>query len=290
MGEKVSLRVPIADAHMHINPVKGLGIEKIGKKFKQFNGWFMAVVCLAPYHYDIRGFSVESFAKSFRLLINECKKLENIGIKYRLILGFHPAIVDRLISEGIKRDQVLKLSKCVIDLACELIHKGEAHGIGEVGVQHYETRPENIEIAFEITKYAIEKACELKVPVHLHIKPDFKVIRDIEKVVEEVNADRRLIVFHHMPLDFIEYLVSKNYSLTIVGKYEILRKAVKYQPRYLVESDYLDDPKRPGAVIVPWAIARSWRRLLESRLCSEDYAYEVNVKNIERVYEVKLIE
>ena len=284
MSEKI---IKAADAHAHINPIRGIGVKKIINKFKNMGGWFIALVSLPPYHYGIKEFNIEAFRRSFELLIKVASDIEKEGVKCRLICGFHPAIVDKLRSMGVSTHNIKKLGIKVIDLICEYIKTQKVYGIGEVGVQHYPSSIDNIKIAFEIAKYALERASELDVIVHLHIKPDIETIRRFKELAEDLAIKHEKVIFHHMSLNVVNELSVNNFSFTIVGKYEILKSAVRMKPNYLVESDYLDDPKRPGAVIVPWAIPRNWRKLLMNNLCSLDYAETINIKNIKRIYEVE---
>lgn len=55
-----------------------------------------------------------------------------------------------------------------------------------------------------------------------------------------------------------------------------------------METDYLDDLSRPGAVLGPKTVPRRTRKLLNAGLISEDDAYRIHVENVERLYAIEL--
>jgi TatD-related deoxyribonuclease len=59
------------------------------------------------------------------------------------------------------------------------------------------------------------------------------------------------------------------------------------EPTYMLESDYLDDPKRPGAVTTPWDMANNIARIATKSKDMEEKVYRINVDNITKTYGVK---
>jgi len=55
--------------------------------------------------------------------------------------------------------------------------------------------------------------------------------------------------------------------VTIVGRKSEINEALNHHNdvNILIESYYLDDPKRPGAVITPWSIPRNWVKIIEAK-------------------------
>ena len=273
------------DAHSHINPIKGLGPSVVGKKFKKNDGWLIVLVTLSPRHFDINGFDIDSYQRTFNIMIDSCKIYKELGLNCKLHLGFHPSDVDYYSSLGIKLNKIEAVGSKVINLIRKLIEDGKADGIGEVGRQHYETLPENKEVTEKIMKLALEAAKDLDVPIHLHLeKPSEELINNILDIVKDIGTHRRKVILHHFSAKLIPNVIKSGLNLTIVGKMSELNEAVRYPPYYLVESDYLDDPKRPGAVIVPWTIPRNFKRLIRKGKCNESYIHKINVENILRIY------
>lgn len=56
-----------------------------------------------------------------------------------------------------------------------------------------------------------------------------------------------------------------------------------------METDYLDDLSRPGAVLGPKTVPRRTRKLFNAGLISEDDVHRIHVENVERVYGIELV-
>ena len=69
------------------------------------------------------------------------------------------------------------------------------------------------------------------------------------------------------------------------GKEAILREAFRQlKPEYMIESDFIDDPKRPGASSYPWDIVENQIKLVAEGVVDEDYVYKINVDVPVKIY------
>jgi Predicted metal-dependent hydrolase (urease superfamily) len=55
-----------------------------------------------------------------------------------------------------------------------------------------------------------------------------------------------------------------------------------------METDYLDDLTRPGAVMGPRTVPRRTRKLINSGLITEEDAYQIHVERVEKLYGVEM--
>lgn len=277
-----------ADAHSHVNPIYGLGPEKIARRFKDSGGWFIALISLPPWSYGLEPSGIEAYDESFRLVINAGNKYKQLGLKVAIHLGYHPSEVDYLVKYGLKPYDIKNLGFRIIDLIANYVREGYVHGLGEFGRQHYPTNPENIRIAEDITKYAVQKARDLNVSIHLHLDQSFNALDFVFRIAREAGMDLSKIVIHHLNPELARNAENLGLSYTVVGKVETLKMIINNSFKYLVESDYLDDPKRPGAVIPPWTIPKTWRKLLAEGLCDVSYVQTINVDNVVALYKSQL--
>ncbi|MFQ5800688.1 MAG: TatD family hydrolase, partial [Candidatus Hydrothermarchaeales archaeon] len=58
--------------------------------------------------------------------------------------------------------------------------------------------------------------------------------------------------------------------------------------RFLLESDYIDDRRRPGAVLGPKTVPKTTLKLIEEGLLSSEDAARIHQDNVERVYGVEI--
>lgn len=253
----------------------------------------MALVSLSPWAYGIEFNGLESYKQAIDILVRECKTVEEEGLKAACIAGIHPADIDKLIDRyRMDPQRVVELGISVIDHVSELCQQGVLDGIGEVGHQHYKTTAERVLISHRILEYALEQAKDHDCVVHMHLENAGTITVDlIDYTVTRLGIPsntRNKIIFHHSKPNMIKHAGRLGYSSTLPGVPRLLEHAVKnLEPLYIVESDHIDDPARPGAVVYPWDMAAAIQKIYEAGSTSEEYLYKVNVDNVERVYGVQ---
>ncbi len=57
-----------------------------------------------------------------------------------------------------------------------------------------------------------------------------------------------------------------------------------------METDYIDDPRRPGAVLAPKSVPTLTKKLTEENIMSEHQAYMIHVENPQKTYDIDLKE
>ena len=276
----------VADGHTHSNPVKGLGMERIAPKFKERGGWFMAIVGLSPWHYGLEG-TLEGYEKALQITLRECEVARNFGLRTSCLFGFHPADVDKFIGK-MQPHEVLEFGKKVLRLVERELREGRLNGIGEVGRQHYKTHPISVVIAEKIMDEAFRLSKEFDAVVHLHLEQGGRVsVIDIKERVERFGVNPNRIVMHHLRGKTLRYALEEGVRCTVPGVKGLLENITSLPPEYIIESDHIDDPKRPGIVVYPWEMAENQAELLKRGLVDEEYLYKINVDNVVKVFNVE---
>ena len=283
------MTIPIADAHLHSNPHRGLGAGVVAARFKRAGGWFAALVSLSPWTYGIEFRGLDSYIKTYEFHLRECRVFREAGLKVACIAGMHPADVDKLVDRyRLKPHEVIRLGKEVVRELSRLCREGRIDGIGEVGRQHYRTMPERVMVASMIMREAVEAAMDNGCVVHLHLEQAGEsTVEAVEWTLRDLNISgaKSRIVFHHASPRVAVEAHRAGYSVNVPGVPRLLEYVVSnLGPFYMVESDYIDDKSRPGVVIYPWEMAEVVKRL--AARVGEEYIYKVNVDNVVRVYGV----
>jgi len=65
-------------------------------------------------------------------------------------------------------------------------------------------------------------------------------------------------------------------------------EAAKKSLRFVMETDYIDDLRRPGAVLGIKTVPRRTRKLLEMGIINEEGAYKIHKENVEKLYNIEL--
>ena len=284
------MTVIVGDAHAHSNPVEGLGAKVIAERFKASGGWFIALVALPPSAYKIEPPSFEAYIKVVEAHIAECSRARQPGLKVACIAGFHPAEVDKLIDKyGVKPLQVLELGYKVVDYIAGLADKNILDGIGEVGRQHYKTTSERTLIAQLILERAMEHSRDKGLLIHMHLEQAGETTVDLtDKAATKLKAPKNKLLFHHADPKVAIEAWRKGYPSSIPGTPKLLEYILKnLEPFYMLESDYIDDPKRGGAVAYPWDVANNINKIVKENKDMEEKAYKILVDNITLTYQVE---
>ncbi|MEM1802485.1 MAG: TatD family hydrolase [Sulfolobales archaeon] len=275
-----------ADAHLHSNPLTGLGSRSISKKFKSLGGWFLAIVSLPPTHYGLNS-DFEGYAKSIDILVRECKIAREEGLTVKCLAGIHPADLDRLINtQKLRHEEVLNLAFKVLEHICRLIKTGVLDGIGEVGRPHYKTSPEGFIVNEIVLRHSLRLANDLGSIIHLHIEQGgFLTVRDLNEVLSYISIRKNLVLLHHLDLRTGLEACNSGFTFTICGKQQLIREAVKRLiPVYMIESDFIDDPRRPGIAAWPWEIIEHQKMMLTEGIVDEEYLSKLNIDNVVKFY------
>ncbi|WP_291998948.1 TatD family hydrolase [Caldivirga sp.] len=286
----MSKALPIADNHAHVNPIRGLGPREVARRFRRTGGWFMGVVALLTWDLGLSQGNLSDVDKLYRLTIESAKVIQGEGVKAMAIIGLHPAECVRLLEAGWGINEVREFMVKSIDLAAQYVKRGEAAGIGEVGRPHWEVNANVVGLCNEVVEYAMTVTKDLNAVVHLHLEREGEVT--VKSILELTNRagvrDKWRIILHHASPSMVKPAVDNGLTPSIpVGRRGEFEEAVKLTKALVVESDYADDPRRPGAVIPPWRILSRVNNLLRLNLISEEDVAKMMIDGIERLYGVR---
>jgi len=280
--------IPIADCHSHTNPVSGLGMKSIAKRFAKVGGWFIAIVSLPPSHYGYPP-TLEGYVKSFELLLREARVAREHGLKVATFIGMHPADVEKQILKlGIEK--TLALADSVMKVIERYLSEGKVSGLGEFGRPHYRTLPE----AFAINEYLMVRALEVARDygklIHLHLEQRGEVTAlSLAKISDLVNVPRDLIIVHHADTRTAVASSRRGFLFTALGRIELIKSILEHPPNLesmLMESDHIDDPRRPGVALYPWQLRDCIDNLLELGY-SDEMLHRVMVDNVAKTFNVE---
>jgi len=213
----------------------------------------------------------------------------DVGTGVFVVVGPYP--VDLLVlQEKFGRETALSIMRKGMDEAASLCREQKCIAIGEIGRPHFPVDQQIVQDSNEIILYGMQQAKDVGVPVVLHTESTTpihcKEFVDMGRKVG-LNADR--IVKHFAP-PLITY--DENYGLmpSVLATRRNIVEAVQKGTRFLMETDYIDDPRRPGAVLAPKSVPKLTKRLLEEKLISEQQAYQIHVENPQNTYHIDLEE
>ena len=108
-------------------------------------------------------------------------------------------------------------------------------------------------------------------------------------MAKKVGLPAEKVVKHYSPPLVLE---KENYGLmpSVLASKKNINAAVKKGFRFMMETDYIDDPKRPGAVLGPKTVPKRTKQLLEDGILDEKEIERIHKINPEKTYGIELKE
>ena len=188
------------------------------------------------------------------------------------------------------REQAIQIMMDGMDLAADLCLNHQCIAIGEIGRPHFTVDEETLIDSNKILFYGMQKAKDVGVPVVLHTEgatPDN--CKEFVMMGKKAGLPAHMIVKHYSP-PLIRF--EENYGLmpSVLANEKNVVVALEKGTRFMMETDYIDDPKRPGVVLSPRTVPKRTLELIKKGLLTEKQAYEIHKGNPEKTYGIILKE
>lgn len=258
------------------------------KAAKEFEGGGGTALMLVdkPRWADIR--KAEHFREQYDLTLRIADMVrQGTGLKVFVTLGPHPALLPRLVGD-MSLEEGMDMMRNGIDLAAELVVEGKVVAIGEVGRPHFPVPEDIMDASNDLLSYAMGKAKDVGCPVTLHTESSTpETFKMLAEMADGAGLSRDRVIKHFSPPLVTEDL---NHGLlpSIVSSKDAILKALKQGDRFLMETDFLDDLKRPGAVMGPRTVPKRTLQFIHEGKMTEEQAFRIHKEHPERVYGIDL--
>jgi TatD-related deoxyribonuclease len=265
---------PILDNHLHLDPINGRGVEA-AKAFANRGGTHLLVLNKPSWHLVGDVDDEAGFREAFELTIEVTEAASDV-LRGRAwpVLGVHPALISQLVDRGYTPEGARDLMQAGLDVAADFVADGAALAI-KSGRPHYDVDEAVWEASNEVMRYAFERGAETGCAVQLHTEGG----EDFSEIVEWAT-DRGLtserVVKHFSGGDVRGPVPS------VISHKEELKIACDRGDAFLMETDFIDDPDRPGAVLGPKTVPSRVEWLLEAGY--EASMHRAHVETPARVY------
>jgi TatD-related deoxyribonuclease len=205
------------------------------------------------------------YRKAYQNTLEMATEVRNkFGITVSVILGPHPVAWEHQIhTMGLEKSSSLHLQ--AVKIALEYISSGHAICLGEVGRPHYPVSDEIWDASNDLLLKIMKLAAEAKTSIQLHVEDNGeKTYSDLAILCDKAKLSRHLAIRHYAPANISEEF-THGLSVTVsIGK-DSISKIVETLPMsnsyWGMETDFLDDEKRPGAVLGPKTIPKRTQQL-----------------------------
>lgn len=258
---------PILDDHFHLNR-NGRFLDA-ARDFLRVGGTDLVLVHCPDFASPpvTRQGHFDSYADTVAM----AEEVRSLGIGVRVILGPHPAaFAHQFESLGDRAEENYWDS---IETALQFVHEGKAHGIGEVGRPHWKVSDEIWNRSNAHLLETMQLAAKEGIPLQLHVEGESdETYGDLAEMADKAGLARERLVRHYAPPKVnAEYTHGITPSV-LAGSGSIDELMATFEASshgFMLETDYMDDPRRPGAVLGPKTVPKRTRQLLEAGLDEE---------------------
>lgn len=269
-------RIPITDDHIHIDPQNGRGLEA-AKDFLRSGGTHFFLVSKPSSSFGISPRTGDEFRLVFDETVSVAVQIRRLGLSVFVVLGVHPAEISRL-SGQYPLDQVVSVMKRGLDIAGEYVSEGTAVAL-KSGRPHYEITPDVLNASNDVLSHGFTLAADLGCAMQVHAESG--PCADMVAMAERAGLS---------PLRVVKHYATPDTPLTpsLIATHPAIPELAASGRQFTLESDYMDENNRPGAVIGPKSVPRATFRLLADGAITITDAQRIHKDTPEKVYGVEI--
>jgi TatD-related deoxyribonuclease len=250
------LDTPVLDNHLHLDPDAGRGLDAV-RDFRRLGGTHLLVVNKPSWHLGVEADTGDDFRAVFDRTLDIVADADDLlpGRAWP-VLGVHPGLVSRLVDErGFAPEDARDLMQAGLDTAAEYVRDGRALAL-KTGRPHYDTVDAVWDASNAVLKHGLSLGADADCAVQLHTEAS-EDLTDIAEWAAARGLPARKVVKHYAGPTLAGPTPS------VMCRTEWLREAAESGAPFLMETDFVDDPDRPGAVMGPKTVPRRVRMLLD---------------------------
>ncbi|MBJ84722.1 MAG: metal-dependent hydrolase [Euryarchaeota archaeon] len=258
---------PIWDTHIHLDlEARGLSAAR---DFANAGGTHICLVHKPGFSSSLPE-SIEQVDEAYLQTLDLAKSVrKNVGLNVHVILGPHPVVWEKQVhSMGMELATQLHLDS--VELALNYCAEGQAVALGEVGRPHYPVSEEIWSAANIQLETVMQMASRAGFPIQLHVEDNGSTTNaELASICDRAGLNRKRAVHHYASANVSEQFTHGLSSSVSMGKNSVVELIDSFEcckSSWTMETDYLDDPKRPGAVLGPKTVPKRTQNLASELL------------------------
>jgi TatD-related deoxyribonuclease len=275
-------RIPVWDNHFHMDPT-GRGVEAV-KEFERAGGTHLMLVH-KPYSMSR---TLDDHARAFETTFSLAEQARaQTGVKVFVAVAPHPAEFTELLKVGVPIEEAAAVQRAALQLAARHVREGRAVAMSEVGRPHWRPVEDDImAVANALMEESFALARDVGCSVQIHAETATpESFADLAMHLDRAGLPRERAVKHYSTPIVDVALNQGLWPSVLIGKGSA-EAAAAAGTRFLMETDYMDDPRYPGAVLGPKTVPKRTRDLIAGGLMTEEQAWIIHAENPRKVYGV----
>ncbi|MEM0129147.1 MAG: TatD family hydrolase [Thermoplasmata archaeon] len=273
--------LPVVDHHCHLSP-SGLGIEAV-RRFRAHGGTHLF---LATQNYESGPpTSRAAYERQFETTWALARSVEAAtGVRVYCVVAPYP--VDLVAaSRTLGPERAAQVHREAIDLAARWVRERRAVALGEIGRPHFPVDDPavvaEVEGAFD---HALASARDVGCPVVVHCEDlDGAGYAALSERARRAGIPPSRVVKHYAK-ELRPHPETHGVVPSLLARGPTVRAAIDRPGPWFLETDYLDDPRRPGAVLALETIPRRVERLLREDPAAGERLRIPFERSVEKVY------
>ena len=264
-------RTPIYDNHIHLSP-SGRNIDA-AKEFESAGGTGFTLVTL-PYA-EVQVSNAGDLLRSFEMTLSMAAKVrERTSLDVNVAVGPYPVLLLPL-AERFGLAEAERMMMQGMEIASELVASGKANAIGEIGRPHFDVSDEIKEASDRILMRGMELASENGCPVMIHCESGSpELMLELSEMAGSASLDPGMVIKHFSPPLVLK---EENHGImpSVPASRSAIREALGKGDRFMLETDFIDDPLRPGAVMSVNTVPKRVLGLTSSGEMTQETAWRI---------------
>ena len=268
----------ITDNHFHLDP---FGKKELAVKEFLRAGGTRLVLVHKPYSSWKK---VEDFKKQVETTIKLSKRARDTGAQVAVVAAPHPVQFVKLL-DHYDNNHASNIYLEAVDFCINLVEEKVTVGLGELGRPHFDVDSSIWDSANSLLSESLRRAKEVEAAVVLHTESGTpEVMSDLSKIADGVNFPKSRLVKHYGGPGAIEE--PHDITVSLISTSTNIAHGSKINATFMLETDYLDDPNRPGAVMGPKTVPRKSLSALEKGIISENQFFDIHSRLPDEVYRI----
>jgi TatD-related deoxyribonuclease len=231
------------------------------------------------------------FERSYGITLGTAERCNRESkVKVFVTLGPYPVLLIDL-----AKDHGLEAAKQMLiegmESAAKCVREGKAIAIGEVGRPHFDVQPEIMAASNDILRHGMSLAKEASCPIVIHAETATpETMEDLGRMADSVGLDRGKVVKHYSPPLILE-AENRGLMASVLASRSNITEAFGKGDRFFLETDYMDEPTRPGAVLPIDTVPKRVKGIAQSGIATNELIeaiWKVNRDHPKKVYGIDL--
>ena len=266
----VAERIPVYDDHIHMSP-SGRNIDAI-KEFESAGGTGFTLVTL-PYE-EVHVSNSDDLLRSFNITLSMADLVrERTTLEVNVAVGPYPVLLLPL-AERFGIAEAEKMMMRGMEEAAKIVASGKANAIGEIGKPHFDVPEEIMAASDRILVHGMELASEIDCPVIIHSASSPELMIEFSQMAKTASLDPGMVIKHFSP-PLVRDNENHGIMPSIPASRSAIREALGKGNRFMLETDYIDDLKRPGTVMPVDTVPKRVLGLISSGEMSAETAWKI---------------